>query len=167
MTKEELYEDITDIYERTKAGELVRSRRIVEIDKLTEDYFSKVGEKPDSTALERMANLLLYEDLTNSHPDKMAREEYPIMSESQREERLKTEASEKLAEEYGDDGRNYRIPNRRKRSPYESKFVDKVAKARNKEWRDCYKDFVKGKSSGQFTVNIATGIKTVRSAVYH
>lgn len=163
MTKEELHESITALYERTKAGDLVRSRRIVEIDKLTEVYFSKVEEKPDSIALERMANLLLYEDLTNPHPDKMAREEYPIMSESQREERVKSEASDKLAEEYGDDGRNYRIPNRRKRTSYESKFVDKIAKARNKEWRDCYKDFVNGKSSGQFTVNIATGTKTVRS----
>lgn len=163
MTKEDLHEAITNLYERTKVGELARSQRIVEITKLTDDYFNKVGEKPDSTALERMANLLLYEDLTNPHPDKMAREEYPIMSESQREERVKSEASDKLAEEYGDDGRNYRIPNRRKRTSYESKFVDKVAKARNKEWRDCYKDFVSGKSSGQFTINIATGIKTVRS----
>jgi hypothetical protein len=163
LTKEELHEAISALYERTKAGELVRSQRIVEITNLTDAYFNTAGEKPDTTALDRMANLVLYEDLTNPHPDKMAREEYPIMSESQREERIKTEASDKLAEEYGDDGRNYRIPNRRKRTSYESKFVDKVAKARNKEWRKRYSAFVNGKTSGQFTVNIATGIKTVRS----
>ncbi|WP_270574507.1 hypothetical protein, partial [Bacillus glycinifermentans] len=112
-------------------------------------------------ALERMANLIIYEELSDPHPDKMTREEYPIMSETQREERIKSEASEKLAEEYGADGRNYKVPTRRKRSSYEEKFVDRAARARNKERRNRYNDFVKGKSEGQFTVNIATGEKFI------
>ncbi|MDE1383301.1 hypothetical protein PVN32_24710 [Bacillus paralicheniformis] len=159
MDKALMHEMITELQQRTKAGELDRIQRIEEITALADAYFDAVGEHPDSTALERMANLVIYEELTNPHPDKMAREEYPIMSETQREERIKSEASEKLAEEYGADGRNYKVPTRRKRSSYEEKFVDRAARARNKERRNRYNDFVKGKTPGQFTVNIATGEK--------
>ncbi|MED1742072.1 hypothetical protein P4U97_21695 [Bacillus swezeyi] len=179
MDKTLLHEMITELQQRTKAGELDRIERIEEITALADAYFDAVGEHPDFTALERMANLVIYEELTNPHPDKMTREEYPIMSETQREERIKSEASEKLAEEYGLDGRNYKVPTRRKRSSYEEKFVDKAARARNKERRENYKAFVKGYlvrigetpegeeiterrySSGVFTVNIATGEKTI------
>ncbi|MDI3412550.1 hypothetical protein QKW52_29225 [Bacillus sonorensis] len=155
MDKALLHEMITELQQRTKAGELDRIQRIEEITALSDAYFDAVGEHPDSIALERMANLVIYEEITNPHPDKMAREEYPIMSETQREERIKSEASEKLAEEYGADGRNYKVPTRRKRSSYEEKFVDRAARARNKERRNRYNDFVKGKTPGQFTVNIA------------
>ncbi|MEC0479000.1 hypothetical protein ACG2QI_00220 [Bacillus sp. GM2] len=161
MDKALLHEMITELQQRTKAGELDRIQRIEEITALADAYFDAVGEHPDSIALARMANLVIYEELTNPHPDKMAREEYPIMSETQREERIKSEASEKLAEECGADGRNYKVPTRRKRSSYEEKFVDRVARARNKERRNRYNDFVKGKSEGQFTVNIATGEKFI------
>ncbi|KKB71878.1 hypothetical protein [Bacillus sp. TH008] len=161
MDKALLHEMITELQQRTKAGELDRIERIKEINALVEAYHDSVGKSPDSAALERMANLIIYEELSDPHPDKMAREEYPIMSETQREERIKSEASEKLAEEYGADGRNYKVPTRRKRSSYESKFVDKAARSRNKERRKRYNDFVKGKSEGQFTVNIATGEKII------
>lgn len=161
MDKALLHEMITELYQRTKAGELDRIERIKEINALVEAYHDSVGKSPDSAALERMANLIIYEELSDPHPDKMAREEYPIMSETQREERIKSEASEKLAEEYGADGRNYKVPTRRKRSSYEEKFVDRAARARNKERRNRYNDFVKGKSEGQFTVNIATSEKFI------
>jgi len=161
MDKALLYEMITELQQRTKTGELDRNDRIKEINALVEAYHDSVGKSPDSTALERMANLIIYEELTNPHPDKMTREEYPIMSETQREERIKSEASEKLAEEYGADGRNYKVPTRRKRSSYEEKFVDRAARARNKERKNRYNDFVKGKSPGQFTVNIKTGEKII------
>ncbi|WP_271750054.1 hypothetical protein [Bacillus paralicheniformis] len=159
MDKALLHEMITELQQRTKAGEFDRIERIKEINALVEAYLDSVGKSPDSTELEHMANLIIYEELTNPHPDKMTREEYPIMSETQREERIKSEASEKLAEEYGADGRNYKVPTRRKRSSYEEKFVDRAARARNKERRNRYNDFVKGKTPGQFTVNIATGEK--------
>ncbi|MCY7954767.1 hypothetical protein MOB72_08380 [Bacillus licheniformis] len=161
MDKALLHEMITELQKRTKAGELDRIERSKEINALVEAFHDSVGKSPDSPALERMANLIIYEELTNPHPDKMTREEYPIMSETQREERIKSEASEKLAEEYGADGRNYKVPTRRKRSSYEEKFVDRAARARNKERRSRYNDFVKGRSPGQFTVNIKTGEKII------
>ncbi|WP_332606848.1 hypothetical protein [Bacillus spizizenii] len=163
MNKPLLHEMITELYKRTKAGELTRLERIEEITALADAYFDSVGEHPESTALERMANLVIYEELSDSHPDKVTRSEYPIMSETQFEERYKREASDKLAEEYDQNGMYKGRPIRRTRSTYENKLLDKRAKARNLERRKRYSAFVSGKSPGQFTVNIATGEKTYHS----
>src|SRR5690625_1894270 len=50
----------------------------------------------DATALHRMADLVLHEELTWSHPDKMSIVEYPVMSDSQRIERFNEIPSEKV-----------------------------------------------------------------------
>lgn len=89
MDKALLHETITELYKRTKAGELSRLERIEEITALSDAYYDSIGEHPDTFALERMANLVLYEELSDRHPDKMTREEYPFMSESQLDERYK------------------------------------------------------------------------------
>lgn len=157
MNKTLLHETITELYKRTKAGELSRMERIEEITALSDAYYDSVGEHPDTFALERMANLVLYEELSDRHPDKMTREEYPFMSESQLDERYKKEASDKFAEEYDQTGRNRAEPKRRSLSTYESIFVDARAKSLNKQRRKRYNDFINGRTDGQFTVNIATG----------
>lgn len=159
MTKEELHEAITDIYERTKAGALEREARIVEISALLAAF----DGTPPANALERISDLILYEELSDTRRNKMTAEEYPIMSERMEKTRRSGESSDKMAEEYDTTGTNRAIPKRRTRSPYDNLFTDRHAKSRNKTARKRYNAFVSGKSSGQFTVNIATGIKTVRS----
>ncbi|APP15635.1 hypothetical protein ABH16_04795 [Bacillus altitudinis] len=159
MTKEELHEAITDIYERTKAGAIEREERIGEIEALLATY----DGTPPANALERLSDLILYEELSDTRRNKMTAEEYPIMSERMEKTRRSGESSDKMAEEYDTSGTNRAIPKRRPRSPYENLFTDRHAKARNKTARKRYNAFVKGKSNGQFTVNITTGIKTVRS----
>ncbi|MEG7333247.1 hypothetical protein [Bacillus sp. 0102A] len=161
MNKPILHETITELYKRTKAGELSRLERIEETRALVNSYYDSTGEQPDITALERMANLIIYEELSNTNKNKM-REEYPIMSERMEKTRRSGETSEKMAEEYDHFGKNNSKPVRRRLSTYESIQVDKRAKARNLERRKRYSAFVNGKSPGQFTVNIATGKK-----VYH
>ncbi|MED0799341.1 hypothetical protein P4T18_18185 [Bacillus inaquosorum] len=160
MDKTLLHETITEMYKRTKAGKLARQERIEETMALVNAYYDSTGEQPDVAALDRMANLIIYEELSDSHPDKVTRNEYPIMSETQFEERYKREASDKLAEEYDQNGAYKGRPIRRTRSTYENKLLDKRAKARNLERRKRYSAFVNGKSPGQFTVNIFTGEKT-------
>ncbi|MCR9040835.1 hypothetical protein QRX25_14765 [Bacillus sp. L381] len=180
MDKPILHETITEMYTRTKAGKMTRQQRIETITALSDAYFDSTGEHPEASALERMANLVLYEELSDSHPDKVTREEYPIMSETQFDERFKREASDKLAEEYDQTGSYKGRPIRRPRSSYENKLLDRRAKARNEERRKNYNSFTKGYlvaigktpkgeviterryTPGQFTVNIATGEK-----VYH
>ncbi|WJX07520.1 hypothetical protein [Bacillus cereus] len=117
--------------------------RTKEIKSLTDAYVGTVGERPESKQLERLADLLLYEDLSNTHPDKMTLAEYPIMSDHQLSRRHSGEVSMKVAEEYGSDRRNYKPPVRRKRTRKETWQIDKEAKSRNKERMKMYKEFVK------------------------
>lgn len=58
-----------------------RDVRAKEIKSLTDAYVGTVGERPEPKQLERLADLLLYKELHDAHPDKMSREEYPIMSD--------------------------------------------------------------------------------------
>lgn len=141
--KTKLHEDITELQMATKRGELPREVRLVKIEQLTEEYYVKTGELPDAKALERLSDLCLYEELSDPHPDKVTRTEYPFFSETQFEERYKSEASFKFAEEHGVDGRDHSPPLRRKRTNKDNKFVDKNARIRNKERKRKYDEFTK------------------------
>jgi hypothetical protein len=141
--KEELHEAITQLQQATKRGEMPRKERMGRIEALTEEYFAKAGEMPDGVALERMADLVLYEELTDNDRMKVRNNEYPFFSETQFEERRKVEASFKLSEEHGVDGRNHKPPVRRDRSNREIKFMDKNARIRNKERKKKYDQFTK------------------------
>jgi hypothetical protein len=117
--------------------------RFTKIESLIEDYFAKTGEMPDSVILERMADICLYEELTDTDRMKVRNNEYPFLSETQFEERRSAEASFKLAEEQGVDGRNYKPPVRRDRTTKENKFMDENARIRNRERRKTYHEFTK------------------------
>jgi hypothetical protein len=141
--KSKLHEAITELQQVTKRGEMPRELRLVKINVLTEEYFANTGEMPDGIALERLADLALFEELTDSHPDKVTRTEYPFFSEHQFEERYKAEASFKLAEEHGVDGRDHKPPVKRIRTKKDNRFIDKHAKIRNKERQRVYNEFTK------------------------
>jgi hypothetical protein len=108
-----------------KAYEMTREERIKAVEELTETYTMKLDYILDSRSLERMANLILHEELSNSHPDKITREEYPIMSE--RQLKVRTEGKERKRTKTGtvtvevplehasnvaSDGNNYTQPTR-------------------------------------------------------
>ncbi|PFF33215.1 hypothetical protein CN335_21365 [Bacillus thuringiensis] len=117
--------------------------RAEEIKSLTDAYVRTVGERPEPKQLERLADLILYEELHDTHPDKMTREEYPIMSDYQLSRRHSGEVSMKVAEEYGVDRRNYKPPVRRKRMRKETWQIDRDAKSRNEERRRAYREFTR------------------------
>ncbi len=156
MDKTILDETITEMYARTKAGKMSRQERIEAITALSDAYFDSTGDHPEPAALERMANLVLYEELSDTNKNKM-KAEYPFMSERMEKTRRSGETSEKMAEEYDRFGKNQSKPVRRHLSTYEGIQVDKRAKSQNKDRRKRYSAFVNGRSDGQFTVNIATG----------
>ncbi|MDA2638232.1 hypothetical protein PDQ79_27515 [Bacillus cereus] len=120
-----------------------RDVRAREIKSLTDAYVGTVGERPEPKQLERLADLLLYEELHDTHPDKMTLAEYPIMSDHQLSRRHSGEVSMKVAEEYGVDRRNYKPPVRRKRTRKETWQIDKEAKSRNEERRKAYREFTR------------------------
>jgi hypothetical protein len=150
--KTQLHEVITEMQRATKQGALPRELRLVKIEKLTEEYFAKTGEMPDAIALERLSDLCLYEELTDSDRMKVRNNEYPFLSETQmarRQEGLHArggtsgEVPLSAADSLGSDGRNYGIPTRRERNSRENRFVDKEAKIRNKERKQKYMEFTK------------------------
>lgn len=134
--KTQFYEDVTAIISADISD---RTERMAAVQTLTDRYMTAHGKAPDEAQLERLANYILREELTDTRPDKVTLEEYPIMSERQLERRRAQEVPLKVAEEYGADGRNYRVPKRRKRSTREMIFVDRHAKIRNKERAAAYR----------------------------
>jgi hypothetical protein len=142
--KTQLHEVITELQRATKQGALPRELRLVKIEELTEEYFAKTGEMPDAVALERLADLILFEDLYNPSLTKMQDEEYPIMSDRQFDRRQSAEvATGKRMDNNAADGQQYMTPTRRNRSTYENLLVDKRARSLNKERKKKYVEFTK------------------------
>lgn len=120
-----------------------RTERIRAIDALIDEYVYAIGSAPDPVQLERLSNYILREELTDKNPHKVRHMEYPIFTETQLKRRRNTEAPEHAAYYIGNDGRDYRYPQRRKRSIKEMIFIDRKAKSRNKERRRKYREFTK------------------------
>ena len=90
MTNQQFAQEIDELYAKAKRGELEdRQARMDEIEALTERYFAANGEMPDYRLLDRLATLCLREEISDSPPDKMTREESPIMSGIQEDRRSK------------------------------------------------------------------------------
>lgn len=139
-----IHEEITKLQQATKRGELPRELRIVKIEQLTEDYYAIKGKMPDAVALERLSDLCLYEELTDPSLTKVQDEEYPFLSERQFDRRDSKEiATGKAMDMNAADGQKHGKPERRKRSGYENRFVDKKAKSRNQERKRKYTEFTK------------------------
>jgi hypothetical protein len=142
--KATLHESITQLQAETRRGELPRELRLVKIEALTESYFLLTGEWPDAIALERLADLALFEDLNNPSLTKMQDEEYPIMSERQFDRRQSAEiATGKRMDNNAADGQKHITPTRRTRTDYENLLLDKRAKSLNKERKKKYTEFTK------------------------
>lgn len=85
--KTDLHEHITQLYTLAKTLNTSRGERLQASDDLVEDYYAHTELVPDGTALERLATLILRDELSDMHPDKVTREEYPILSDRQLETR--------------------------------------------------------------------------------
>ncbi|MEK3836473.1 hypothetical protein [Paenibacillus sp. FSL R7-0128] len=134
--KAEFHEAVTDLI----AQDIVeRSERMAAVHALTDAYFDSVGEYPDTAEIERLTDYILREELTDRHPDKVTREEYPFFSAWQLELRRDKETSDSAAEFHGQDGRDHRAPIKRKRTAYERWKVDAGAKIRNQARAARYK----------------------------
>lgn len=164
--REVLIEQTAQIERDTRAGILTRPERMAIIDKVSKEYTYQhawaneiatenerrsaeaAGRKPrelpinppESELLDKLADLILYEELTDATPYKIANTEYPIMSANMMEER-----SEKDVQLVGVDYETDRkaTGKRRKRTRREDYLVDKNAKARNAERRRKYHEFTK------------------------
>lgn len=79
---------------------------------LTDAYIEQTGESPDPDQLTILADYILMDDLKDTHPDKVANTEYPILSEGQLRLRFRREPSINL-DNFSKDNR-YRLNGRKK-----------------------------------------------------
>lgn len=170
---DELKESIEYIRKETKAGRLGLADRLKLIDEASTKYalahaeyaseiraeFIAKGNEPpliqtDERLLEQLANLVLYEDLTDSTAHKSRHSEYPFLSDIQLARRQTGRHERKNVEQGGEvplkaafdratDGRDYSVPIRRKHSVYEDLLRDEKARIKNKERRARYNVFIK------------------------
>lgn len=154
-------EDLRFVYAGLTYDLADRTQRMALIERVADDYVSAhadvnqraidawiergcKGERPspvslDTALIDRLADAVLNEELTDPDPYKIAHNEYPFMSDWQMDLRHDRETSLKAVEETGTDGRDYRLPKRRRRNSYENNFVDSRAKIRNVERAAQYK----------------------------
>lgn len=85
--KEQFSKYVEELVER----DLPIQERMILIGELTESYVSKFDKRPHSKDLELLADYLLKEHLQDKNPDKMTKEEYPVMSDRQKRTRKSKE----------------------------------------------------------------------------
>ena len=75
---------IDGAYSRKNAGNPTSpSERVNSAQSICESYYAQVGQQPPSAVLSRLAWYIDFDHMTDSHPDKMTREEIPVMSGGQ------------------------------------------------------------------------------------
>lgn len=127
--KAEFHDAVTDLIAEDITD---RGERMAAVHALTEAYIDSVGVAPDQAELERLTNYILREELTDRHPDKITRDDYPFMSDWQLGRREDHEYSIRLAESYDLTGVNCAKPERRRRTAREERFIDRAARRKNR-----------------------------------
>ena len=90
-TPQQAHDDITALfdayYDAKKADvhavSIPPNKRIESADAIVEHYVEVNGERPPSSVLSRLATYLLLDNLTDDFPDKVSRDDYPILSYTQ------------------------------------------------------------------------------------
>lgn len=81
--------------------------RIGAVERMSDAFITCRGTRPDSTQLDRLASLILRDELTDKNEHKMAQQEYPLLSDRQQERRHRGEVSARWTESVAIDGRDY------------------------------------------------------------
>lgn len=85
------HDKITELFDEYYRDKPTPIKRIDASNALIEHYIERHGKRPPASVLSRLATYILLDTLTDSHPDKISREEYPILSKSQQKRRTKTQ----------------------------------------------------------------------------
>lgn len=89
--KEQLENKIEQV--EKKAIHLTKEERSAMTEEMIEHFYKQSGKFPPPIMLERMANIILIEDIKDKTPDKMSNTEYGFLSPRQEKTRKKREKS--------------------------------------------------------------------------
>lgn len=79
---------IDEAYRRKADDKPVASHeRVQKADELCEAHYAQIGQWPVESVLTRLAWYIVFDEMTDPHPDKVSREEYPVLSKSQEKRR--------------------------------------------------------------------------------
>jgi len=122
LTNQDAHNEITTRFKRYKREKTSRQERMDFAQELTDDYLYLHGKIPPTMVLDRLATLILQDELADMDRMKMRNNEYPLLSATQREYREEVERSLKAAQDVAVDGTDYRVKtrdsNRRMREIY-------------------------------------------------
>lgn len=116
-TNAQLHEEITEEFDRFKRYTTSRQHRIEFANTFVENYFLERQERPNSGLLQRLATLILQDEMSVRSPHKMSTNEYPILTASQERKRkgkgarknsLMGEISQAIFKEVSVDGQLHR-----------------------------------------------------------
>jgi len=110
--KEQANEYVDILFALAKKKDSTPAERIERVEVLTESYFDRVGMHADGPVLERLASLILYDEITDPDVHKVSHNEAPILSERQQFRRQRSEVNDAWLEYQGIDGKDYRIKTR-------------------------------------------------------
>jgi len=112
MNTQTMHNAITAEFDRYKLNKTTRSHRMAFAESLTEQYFAEHDQMPDGSVLDRLATLILQDELADMNEYKMSHNEYPLLSDRQQERRHIGERSIKAAQDVAVDGTDYRVKTR-------------------------------------------------------
>lgn len=111
--KAQLGEYIDLLFALAKGGNSTSEQRVEKVTAVTEAYYEMFERNASSAELERLASLILYEDLTDDTPYKTKNTEYPIESERQELDYYRGLTLRKVPDTIGMDGTDHRLPTRK------------------------------------------------------
>jgi len=165
-----------------KKSSTTYKQRIQKVSEVTNAYITQTGTMPDTLPLDKLSDLILFDDLHDRNPHKSAHSECPILSAKQLDRRrfggrgedsnMVGETSLAEAENIGTDGRDYRYPNRRKRTIDELIYVDANARILNEAREKQYKKDTSASKLVRYNLNDTQGkltesFVTCREIKYH
>ncbi len=76
-----------------EAKSYTREERNNKVEALTEEFFAANGRHMSSYHMQRLADVILVEELKDKTPDKVSKKEYPVLSNRQSQTRTRREFS--------------------------------------------------------------------------
>lgn len=112
QSTQQLHDLITEQFTQFKRIQTDRVSRIGFSNRLIEQYLAVNDKIPPVGILDRLATLILQDELADKDTYKSLHNEYPLLSDRQQERRHGTERSLKASQDVATDGADYRVRTR-------------------------------------------------------
>lgn len=125
LTNQNAQDAITKQFDAYKREKTSRDSRMQFANNLVEDYFALHLRVPPTGVLDRLATLILQDELADATPWKSRNNEYHIQSPREELDYHKGLVAKNVPESIATDGNDYRLPTRRQRTPSENAHMDR------------------------------------------